>query len=86
MRYLKLFENYTNIEISEVFNGQIDIIVSDEEISLGVDGSDIYFLTDDDEEIANDINFSIEDNYEYLLNRYKKELSDNQMRRFGFFK
>lgn len=81
-----------NFEILDAFidgeNGQLEINYDGEDISFVVlNNGQIFFLTDDDANTAEEIGLSIDDELQvYLKKEYDKAISSNKMNRLGFFK
>jgi hypothetical protein len=91
MRYLKLYENFNNIEIVDIlpgkYVGQLETTINGEDVSFEINGEDVSFLTDDDEEIAQEMGVSLDSELiGYLIDEYKRMLIKTKMRRHGFRK
>ena len=91
MKYLKLYENFNNIEIVDIlpskYGGQLETTINGEDVSFEINGEDVSFLTDDDEEVAQEMGVSLNSELiEYLIDEYKRMLTKTKMRRHGFRK
>ncbi len=69
-------------------NGQIEVSINGEDISFIVlSNGQIFFATDDDANIAEELGLEIDDELQkFIKNEYDNSIKSNRMNRLGFFK
>lgn len=91
MKYLKLYENFNNIEIVDIlpgkYGGQLETTINGEDVAFEIKDEDVSFLTDEDGEIAQEMGINLDDELiRYLSSEYKRMLIKTRMKRHGFRK
>lgn len=72
MKYLKIFENF---EVINVFPNYLDVVIQDEEFTFEINNDNVFFSTDEDQELANELGIVLDDNLKSeILNQYHNEM------------
>lgn len=75
MKYLRLYENFNNIEIVDILPGKYG-----GQLETTINGEDVMFLTDEDGEIAQEMGINLDGELiKYLSDEYKRMLIKTRM-------
>jgi hypothetical protein len=84
MKYLKLFENF---EVTNVSPNYLDVIIQDEEFTFEIFDGDVFFSTDEEQDLAEQLGIILDDKLKSeIINQHNIEMKKTKMQRFGFFK